>query len=190
MEKRPRSKGFRTDRLAPMRKYAGPGIVALVGLGQSVSGLQNIWIGVALMGLGGLWALQYAVVGVRDKRRKIHDLVQPTDEDRLAVRFEAEIKQADTIQRNFLIYPGYSPKATAAMLYEPCTDALKWISRVEQMIEQDQPLWLHEYRSAGFELPDEMDPEDTTVGEVTSLLEARVGIVKRIVRELRAKGDR
>ena len=42
-----------------LRRYAGPGVVGLFGIGQSVSGFQSPVIGYILMGVAVLWAAWY-----------------------------------------------------------------------------------------------------------------------------------
>jgi hypothetical protein len=48
---------------AALRRYAGPGVVGLFGIGQSVSGFQSPLIGVVLMVLAVLWAAWYLLEG-------------------------------------------------------------------------------------------------------------------------------
>lgn len=43
--------------------------MALLGLGQALSGIQNFWIGVGLIGIAAAWTLQYAAVSIMRRRR-------------------------------------------------------------------------------------------------------------------------
>jgi hypothetical protein len=70
---------------AALRRYAGPGVVGLFGIGQSVSSFQSPIIGFFLMGVAVLWAAWY--LWESRKRRQVPPALE---DDRLAVAIYGE----------------------------------------------------------------------------------------------------
>ena len=99
---------------------------------------------------------------------------------------EAEVENGQDIIDLFAD-AAYDPSYTAVEVPEPMEAAIRWATRVERSLRESALRWLPEFRGAGFTIPDELDPEDVTVGEVETMLRERVNLLAGIVRVLRGE---
>jgi hypothetical protein len=104
----------------------------------------------------------------------------------LAERLTEQLRQGDGLMQHFSeqMYP---VDATAETVWGPIDNALTWAGRVEAILRVEAPEWLPEFRTAGYEIPSDPQPGDVTVGDMESMLRARVKLLGRIIRELQRR---